>query len=123
MTSLFTRLRSFFQDSDRYSGVSELYRLEAEPTRQIELIEEAIMSNFTQELEWKIGYFVERLQQETQLRNVITYMLVLKDLVSIGPEAAATIFLSYKLRLDSSEVLRFFNSYLAKIAFNRELYG
>lgn len=48
MTSLFTRLRSFFQDSDRYSGVNELYRLEAEHSRQIDLIEEAIVSNFTE---------------------------------------------------------------------------
>jgi hypothetical protein len=66
---------------------------------------------------------MERLQQENQLRNVITYMLVFKDLVSIGPEAAANIFLNYKLRLESSEVLKFFTSYLTKVAFNRELYG
>jgi hypothetical protein len=39
MTSLFTRLRSFFQDTDRYSGINELYRLESEPTRQVDLIE------------------------------------------------------------------------------------
>lgn len=123
MTSIFTRLRSFFQDADRYSGVNELYRLEGEPVRQIDLIEEAIVSNFSHEIEWKMGYFVERMQEETQLRSIVTYMLVFKDLVSIGPEHAATVFLSYKLRLEHSEVLRFFNSYLTKVAFNRELYS
>ena len=50
-------------------------------------------------------------------------MLVFKDLVSIGPQAAATIFLDQKLRLDCSEVLRFFSSYLTKVAYNRDLYG
>lgn len=70
-----------------------------------------------------MGYFADRLQQESQLRNIITYMLVFKDLVSIGPQAAADIFLRYKLQLNCSEVLRLFSSYLTKTAFNRELYS
>jgi hypothetical protein len=46
MTSIFTRLRSFFSESDKLSGVNELYRLESDPVRQIDRIEECIIANF-----------------------------------------------------------------------------
>jgi hypothetical protein len=54
---------------------------------------------------------------------LITYLLIFKDLVSIGPEKASHVFLGYKLRFDSSTILRLFYSYMMKVAFSKELFA
>lgn len=65
---------------------------------------------------------MNKLQAETSLRGIITYLLLFKDLICIGPQRIAEQFLNFKLKFEDNLILSKFYSYIVKIAYTHEIY-
>lgn len=63
-----------------------------------------------------------KLQAETSLRGIITYLLLFKDLICIGPKRISEQFLNYKLKFEDNPILSKFYSYVVKIAYTHDIY-
>ena len=65
---------------------------------------------------------MNKLKSETSLRGIITYLLLFKDMICIGPKRIADEFMNYKLKFQDNSILSKFYSYITKLAYTHEIY-